>query len=247
MLHSAGSNLGIQKEYFTKEFSEYEIESKWVLLTQNPVSALLMFMKDIAMGLWSPYAIQRCMGKLPIGVRFFSVDFIFFGNYDNDVWHEIAKAAVSPWQTDRYLLAFKGKEEYFNFVADMHYPLKRKEQRSGDWIDYDTMMNQIKFVAPDVATVGKIKRERCSIYITNPFSFRNFCLSADKCVFQESILSQVEVEYKGRNGIWLNNASEAAILREFQILHSILEKYYSDILLPTTYRKFQWIVECTNV
>ncbi|MFH1611914.1 MAG: hypothetical protein ABH887_01470 [bacterium] len=161
------------------------------------------------------------------------------------VWEEVAKAAKSPWRENKYLLAFKGVQQAFQFsdIENFHYPLKRKESRKGDWICYDNMIKQIQSVFPNAREVGMIRRERCSIYITNYLTFRNFCLSADLCSFLQSKLSQVEVEYKGRNGLWLCG-TEREILREFELLHAILENNYSDVICPTRMRKFNWIIDC---
>lgn len=242
------SCAAIQLRYFTKEFSGYEIESKWTLLNQSPVPTILGWMSDIALGLWSPYKIQKCMGRMPNGIRFFDVQFIFWGVYIDGIWREIAKAAKCPWHKDYYLLSFKSEEEFFmsNVPNFPHWPLKRRESRSGDWIDYQNMVNQVRLNSPGATIIGEIQRERCSIYITNANSYRNFCLSADKCRFQNSILSQVEIEYKGRNGIWFwhPNISEIEILNEFQELHTILQLKYCGLISSTTTKKFQWIVDC---
>lgn len=242
------SRAAIQLRYFTKEFPDYEIESKWTLLNQSPVLTLLKLMNDIASGLWDSYKIQRCMGQMPSGIRFFDVKFIFWGVCVDGVWREVAKAAKCPWHKNYYLLAFKNEEEFF--VSDMsnfpQCPLKRRESRSGSWIDYQTMVNQVNLDSPGAMIIGEIQRERCSIYITNTKSYRNFCLSADRCKFQSSILSQVEIEYKGRNGIWFWHPmiSELEILNEFRELHKILQLKYRGLILPTTTKKFRWIVDC---
>lgn len=246
MLRSIDSCLALQIGHFTKEFPGYEIESKWTLLNQVSVLTILKWSEDISFGIWEPYKIQKSMGQLPTGIRYFSIEFVFWGVYIDGVWREIAKAAKSPWRQNHYLLAFKEDEESFlsNFPITTHRPLKRKELRKGDWIDYQTMTSRVTSVARNATIIGKMVRERCSVYITNSVSFRNFCLSADRCESQDSILSQVEIEYKGRNGIWFwhPDLSGIEILNEFQILHSILENQYPGLLLPTTIKKFQWII-----
>lgn len=238
----------IQIDYFTKEFSGYEIESKWILMRQNPVPTLLQFIKDIDSGNWEPFRVQKAMGNLPVGIRYLELYFYFFGVQKNAQWHQVAMAAKFPGK-DLYLLAFKDQCKLFhsNHILLQHLPIIRKEVRKGNWIPQKTMMKELISVESNVEYISKMFRQKCSVYITNTTTYRNFNISADLCYSENRTpLSQVEIEYKGRSGIWHPDYLGIEILKEFRLLHNILIDKYFDILHPTFQTKFNWIVSKSN-
>lgn len=238
----------LQINYFTKEFCGYEIESKFLVLNQSPVLTFFELYSDINDFGWDPYVVQRCMGSLRTDIRFFGLEFIFWGANINDNWEQAAMAAISPWRKDRYLLALKSNTEELNYFRPKEIPnlVIRKEIRDGRWINENEMIKKIKLANPKAEMIAKIFREKCSIYVTNKNSLRNFCLSADICYLQNNTLSQVEIEYKGRNGLWIKNhyISAKEIVNEFSTLHWIIRTRYPKMLFPDKITKFQWIINC---
>lgn len=228
--------------HFTKEFPGFEIESKWKLLTQNPVSVLLKMRTDILRGRWKDFEIAIAMGKLQIGVRFFELAFQFWGVERPNGLEQVAMVACLPG-SNRYQLAFKSPQcrSFHSFHILQNPPLVRSETRTGNWISYEKVVNEIKAVTPNAQLVGEIKREKCFIYITSTKSYRNFSLSADLCYNGNKSLSQVEVEYKGRRGCWLPDRTGNEIVQDFSQIHSNLERLYGSILTPTSQTKFEWI------
>lgn len=232
------------KNYFTKEFPGYEIENKWTLLNQETVLTILKLKEDILNNNWHPYKLQRCMGKLTTGIKFFKFNFLFWGIEKNNKWQQVAMVAESS--NSKYFINFKkeGKILHCKNITLKNPPYIRKETRKDCWINYNSMINEIKSIHPKAKLMGKMTREKCSLFITNVLSHRNFCLSADKCEINNSILSQLEIEYKGRNGIWFFNHffSKIEILKEYNNINSILEKDYFDLIKPTKIKKFYWII-----
>jgi len=238
----------VQIDYFTKEFPGYEIESKWFLSTQTPVLTMLQFLTDIEKGYWSPFRVQKTMGSMPVGIRYLELDFHFFGKFENERWRQVAMVAQIPGQ-NRYQLAFKGGENllFADRMLLSHPPFIRKETRKGNWVSEEQMFQEIRIQEPNAKFVGTTTRIKCSVYITNAQSYRNFNLSADLCHSKGCYpLSQIEVEYKGRSGIWLPDRTGAEILKEFSFFNCIMENHYRNISEPTLETKFRWIFGRTN-
>lgn len=232
----------LSRIYFTKEFPGFEIESKWTLLTQNPVPVLLEMYSDILKGRWQNFNIAVAMGKLPAGIRFFDIIFQFWGAEQNGNLEQVAMIACLP-TIDRYQLAFKSpqRQPLRSSHTLCNPPLVRLESRSGGWISYTKVVDKIKAVASHARVVGEIRRQKCFTYITSTKSYRNFSISTDLCHNGRQSLSQVEVEYKGRNGCWMPDTIGDGIIQDFSEIHSILERLYGDILIPTSQTKFKWI------
>ncbi len=126
---------GISRTYFTKEFSGFEIESKWTLLTQNPVPVLLRMQSDILGGWWRNFGVAVDMGRLPIGIRFFELVFQFWGVERNGLLEQIAMVACMQ-DEDRYQLAFKGSQHQIIHSSTIlcNPPMFRHDSRTGNWL-----------------------------------------------------------------------------------------------------------------
>lgn len=237
-------STALSKVYFTKEFPGFEIESKWTLLTQNPVPILMGMRSDIQKGLWQDYEVATAMGKLPVGVRFFDMKFQFWGTEQNGNLEQVAMVACLP-DKDRYQLAFKSRQKKLLYASpSLHNPpLVRPESRTGAWINNNEVIKEIHRVFPRAYVVGEIRRQKCFTYFTSKRSYRNFSVSADFCYYSNKSLSQVEIEYKGRRGCWLPDTTGVEIIQDFVEIHLILEQLYSNILIPTSQTKFEWITD----
>jgi hypothetical protein len=230
--------------YFTKEFSGYEIESKWTLLTQNPVPTIFRFMSDLNTGLWDGFSITKTMGSLPTGFRYLELPFDFWAVPEKGKWRQVAMVAKAPWH-NLFLVAFKeGRSTLFpgKEAEGINLPLLRREERKGDWISEQDTIQLIVSRFPSAQKLACMSREKASVYISHKETFRNFCISADRCSCKNRVLSQVEVEYKGRSGIWIPDTTGQFILRDFSVIHDTLVKCYGDILVPTVKTKFEWIM-----
>jgi len=236
----AKTGTELSREHFTKEFPGFEIESKWTLLTQNPVPVLLKIQSDVFEGKWLNFGTALSMGTLSVGIRFFDLIFQFWGVELRGNMEQIAMVACMPG--NRYQLAFKSHQvqplRLFHLLANP--PMIRPESRTGKWITYASVIEEIKEVVPLARFVGEMRRLKCFTYITNIETFRNFSISADLCYSGPKILSQIEVEYKGRRGCWLPDKTGDDIIRDFSQIHSILKELYGDIISPTSQTKFKW-------
>lgn len=234
--------------FFTKELAGFEVESKWRLLTENPVPTLLRFMDDIHVGKWGLIQLAKSMGKLPVGLRYFELRFDFWGvPYDGNVlrYRQVAMVAVIPG-SNLHQVAFKEGGSARLLCEGRGFsnpPLVRREERKGDWVREQNAIARILDRFPDAEKVATMTRQKCFVYVHNAESYRNFSVSADLCHHHSSkTLSQVEIEYKGRSGVWLPDMIGNQIARDFLHIHGILSERYGDILLPTTQTKFQWII-----
>lgn len=234
--------------FFTKEFPGFEVESKWRLLTENPVPTILQFMTDIHFGKWTPIQIARSMGKLPVGLRYFELQFDFWGIPDTvsvSGYRQVAMVAIVP-EANMHQVAFKKGDSTKLLCGGKGFsnpPLVRQEERKGNWVkESDSVVILLKRF-PDAEKVATITRQKCYVYIHNTKSYRNFSISADLCRKGSKTLSQVEIEYKGRNGLWLPDTTGYQIGSDFMLMHDILSEQYRTIVMPTTQTKFEWITE----
>lgn len=229
--------------HFTKEFVGYEVESKWQLLTQSPLPFLLALQGEIGAQRLPDVGIARAMGQLNVGFRFFRYAFDFWGVESESGLVQVAMAACFPGR-DLYQLAFKNGvyASLRGAEAMPNPPLVREESRTGKWISGSQMHQELARAAPDARFVGRLVREKSFVYITYLPSGRNFSVSGDICTTASGrILSQVELEYKGRNGVWLPDSCGYQLAADFAQLHSILAATHGAILIPTTLTKFNWL------
>lgn len=238
----AEHSTALSQVCFTKEFPGFEIESKWTLLTQNPVPVLLEMRSDIQKGWWQDYEVATAMGKLPVGVRFFDLRFQFWGTEQSGSLEQVAMVACLP-EEDKHQLAFKSRQQKPLYASCLlrNPPLIRPESRTGAWITHNEVIKTIRKASPQAYVVGEMRRQKCFTYFTSTRSYRNFSVSADLCYCNNRSLSQVEIEYKGRRGCWPLDIIGTEILRDFVEIHSILEQRYGNILIPTSQTKFEWI------
>jgi hypothetical protein len=233
--------------FFTKEFAGFEVESKWQLLTENPVPTILRFMADIHSGKWEHIQVAKSMGKLPVGLRYFELHFDFWATPDNTStihYRQVAMVAVLPG-ANLHQVAFKESDSarlLFDGKGLSNPPLVRREGRKGDWIRESDSIARILKHLPNAEKVATMIRQKCYAYVHDVKSYRNFSISADLCRSRSKTLSQVEIEYKGRNGVWLPDTVGYQIAQDFLHIHEILSERYGNILVPTTQTKFQWIM-----
>ena len=234
--------------FFTKEFPGFEIESKWRLLTENPVPTVLRFMADMCVGDWGPIRVASSMGDVPI-LRYSEVqiDFWATGNRSGmrkPYYRQVATAFTVPG-LNMYLVNFKEDGVARQLCESLRFlnpPLVRREERKGGWVREQEAVALVLNHFPSAEKVATMMRQKCYVYAHNAESWRNFSVSADLCYCGPRILSQVEIEYIGRSGIQWPDTTGCQIAFDFLQIHKILSGRYGDILVPTTQTKFELIL-----
>ncbi len=234
--------------FFTKEFPGFEVESKWQLLTENPVPTVLRFMADMRGGDWSPIRVASSMGEVPI-LRYSEVQIEFWAirsrsDMGKPYYRQVAMAFV-PLGLNMYLVNFKEggvSRQLHESLRFLNPPLVRREERKGGWVREQEAVTFILNRFPGAEKVATMIRQKCYVYAHNVESYRNFSVSADLCRCGSRTLSQVEIEYIGRSGVWLPDTTGCQIVLDFLQIHKILSERYGDILVPTTRTKFEWIL-----
>lgn len=100
--------------------------------------------------------------------------------------------------------------------------------------------------------LGTIKRHKIYLLLKHNKSDRYYSVSADKCLYQKFILSQIEVEYKGISKFKYTKNSlsslEKTVGKEIKVLVCFLvEKLSDEFLLKRTKRtKFDWLRSCLD-
>lgn len=234
--------------FFTKEFPGFEIESKWRLLTENPAPTILRFMADMRVGDWNPIRVASSMGEVPI-LRYSEVQIDFWAirsrsDMEKSYYRQVAMVFVAPG-LNLYLINFKEDgvaRQLYESLGFLNPPLVRREERKGGWIREQEAAILILNRFPSAEKVATMIRQKCYVYAHNAESCRNFSVSADLCYCGSRTLSQVEIEYIGRSGVWLPDTTGCQIALDFLQIHKILDGQYGDILIPTTQTKFEWIL-----
>lgn len=247
-------NTALSKDYFTKEFPQgWEVEWKGNLFTHDPSGFIFQLYEIVSEGKLSPYKLSSSLGSLPLNIRVFDYIFHFYGHKEQNVWIEDFVLA-QPHETDVFIPRIKKSVPIQRFESLNSNVIIRLEKQKEDlknkfsgnlikgFVDEFETKNNIK-----TELVGTIKRERHSFYITNMESNRNWGILADRSILisspKKNVLSQVEFEYKGRNGIsYTNLLSQTEAIQEMDNLGSELTiKTGVDRLIPTRLTKFEWI------
>ena len=231
MLSTMASGHALQVEYFTREASGFEIESKYNIGNMEPWLDLCQMVDDISGDLWAPFKVQTSMGTMPTRTRYLDLVVEFWGVEQQKAWRQIAMCIKHPWDHDSHMVVFKNKGSVLleNFSSHAHKPLVRREESKYQWMKKECAIALIKSHDVSAQSVGIIRRRKYSVYIYNKHSHRNYCLSCDICLSGERSLSQLEIEYKGRNGVWFVNEGLARVelVHEYEQLHLLLRSLSS--------------------
>jgi len=245
--------LSLGTVYYTKEFpSDWEIEWKGNLSTLDPAGFMYRAYQLAVEGSLQPFALPKSLGKLPLGLRFFEIDFHYYGHEGKDGWVEDFVLAQPP-RFPFFIPRIKQRVIVPNLnleSANIIIRQEKKEDLSGAF----PANNLQRFIQTFEGTqgiktqfIGSLRRERYSFYLHNCDSLRNWGLLADRCQpiepYRAAKLAQVEFEYKGIDGISGQNvlAQQAVLLEARMLSDTLIRCFGSNIVQPTTLTKFEWL------
>lgn len=238
----------LQVGYFTREVPGYEVEAKYTITDMEPWLNLCQMAYDISLGLWMPYIRQKAMGSMSTETRYLDLTVEFWGSKDDlGGWRQLAMCIKNPWQQDRYMVVFKDNGHVLRTgqYTDMVFgPLIRREESRYQWMEKSEAIALMMSNNAKAQPIGVVHRQKYSLYITNQQSYRNYCLSCDLCYANGHKLSQLELEYKGRNGLWYvyPEFARAEIVHEYEQLHALMVSRYSRSIISTSLTKFDWLL-----
>ena len=227
--------------YYVQEIPGAEAEAKLLLLNNDPLGFLLTFEGELQQGDYQPFRRQMAMGTQPVGIQTFAYNITYFGKRREDGQIEEAFGLIRHPTKDRWILKRKdpAKQRVGGVSLREEHKYGIKEAMTG--VDVNNLLSGENFYQmPDM------ERARYSFYATSGQSYRNFNICADTstCFYRgkKFVMSQLEIEYKGRSGIvpgWGNAFEE--ISNEILLLRQGIKNRHPGIIQETNLTKFNWL------
>lgn len=244
----------LQTKYFSKEFPpDWEVEWKANLATLDPTGFIFQAYERVAEGKLFPYVHPKSLGEQSLGIRYFDVNFHYYGHEDEFGWQEDFVLAQPPG-FPILIPRIKTDVQSLHLNNDEYNIIIRKEVKVGlesafqedELVDFRTQFEVTN--GCKTRFLGTLRRERYSFYLSNSESRRNWSLVSDRCTpinpKVNAQLAQVEMEYKGIDGHAIENPlNQRAALEEMDGLGKIvIRSFGSQIIQPTSITKFEWLL-----
>jgi hypothetical protein len=241
--------------HFSKEFpSNWEIEWKANLATLDPAGFIFRANDLLGGESFTQFWYTKSLGNASLGIRYFDLLFHYFGHKRDGEWIEdfvLAQPDGIPiliprvkTNVDSSMYGDKGVgiviREETKFGIAGAFPF--------DKIDYYKQEFNRK-AEVETSFVGTLQRERYSFFLSNLKSHRNWSLVSDRCKSIEpsvgKLIAQVEVEYKGRDGISpCNLITQKEALGELnELANLIVNNFGEEVVQPTLQTKFEWLLD----
>lgn len=240
--------------YFSKEFpSNWEVEWKANLATLDSAGFIFKAYDLVAEEQFFPFVHPKSLGELLLGMRYFDVWFHYFGHQEEKGWVEDFVLAQPP-EFPIFIPRIKIGIELPHLNTEKYGVSIRQEIKVGlKGAFHKRKLESFKqaFEAErgiESRFLGTLRRERYSFYLSNSETCRNWSLVADRSqpinpIGKEQI-AQIEIEYKGRDGISLANPlAQRKVLEEMDVLGKIVASHFgSQFIQPTKLTKFEWLI-----
>lgn len=244
----------LTKSYFTREFPGEEVELKLNLKTLDPSGFIFKTSDGLSNRQLHPFLRASRWGSRSTETRMLEFITYMYG-YRSESGELTEAIAIAQFpKTD--VLAIKVKSDT-TFLTEQNlitqYSLRvRKEVKSSFVRSRKTVNEIVQGMAgvpgKKIVYVGSYLRERWGILVHNSTSMRNFSLVADRSTKiiegnseRKGILSQVEIEYKGRDGITFPD-KHAALLETYEFARKLIDLYGSEKISLEAITKFEWLI-----
>lgn len=248
----------LSTRYFSKEFpANWEVEWKAELATKYPLGFIEQIREAARLGYLSPFYEPAYMGDRPVGLQYQNLWFHYYGHQKQDRWVRDLVLVQPPGAP---ILVPQFKVDVVDVIDASSHNVVLREERKGGLAQAFPLRKLEKYLAKiqselgyTVSPIGILDRERYSIFLTNRESQRNYSLVADLSheltLGLSPSLSQVEVEYKGRDGLAANTfIAQKDILMEFDLLNSKIQEVIGEgIIQPTTTTKLDWLIDVLHL
>ncbi len=238
--------MKLSRKYFSRDIEKEEIEIKFNLLNLDPFRFIFQTDKWFKDGELKPFFRQFCLGKQKTGIQEWKNKVSFYGQKSKNDLQQILMLGHSAFNKKLYFPVVK----IFKLSrVKSESVLTRYENKSfSRWMtlsEFDELRKRLeRKLNIKISLLGTMQREKIWFYVGNSETYRNFSINADRCISEKRpILSQLEIEYKGRAGIYLSEG-KMAVIEETVNLGRLLSKK-SNMLQPTNLTKAQWITNWT--
>lgn len=245
----------LSKSYFTREFPGEEVELKLSLKTLDPSGFIFKISDDLSNGQLHPFLRASRWGFRSTETSVLEFITYMYG-YQSESGRLTEAIAIAQFpKTD--ILAVKVKSDA-SFPVEQGlvtpYSLRVRREKKSSFARSKKTVNEIaqemvELTKREIVYVGSYLRERWGILVHNSFSMRNFSLVADRCTKiiegnskQKGVMSQVEIEYKGRDGIAFPD-KRAALLETCEFAKKLTDLYGSKKIGLEAITKFEWLIK----
>lgn len=208
--------MELSKKYFSRDVKKVEIELKFNLLTLDPFSFIFQTDKWFQENELKPFFRQLCLGKQKTNIQEWKHKVSFYGQKSKNDLQQVLMLGHSA----------SGKKLFFPVVKIFKLSkirndsvLTRYENKSfSRWItlnEFDEIRKKLeRKLDVKISLLGTMQREKIWLYAGNSKTYRNFSINADRCISERvSVLSQLEIEYKGRSGIYSSEGEKMLWMR----------------------------------
>lgn len=239
----------ISQKFFSRDFpSTTEVEWKASLDTYYPMGFISSIEQAVEAGEIPNITRTRHLGQRSVSMTFQHLIHHYYGYRDEE--NDLKQAFV--------LVQLDGGDVFAPHIkmdtrskSDTRTILSRQESKPGIK-SFRPLSHAPKFISEftektGISTefLGTMSRDRVGTFITGDDA-RNWSLVADHVrpldASGDPGLSQVELEYKGRSGVWLEESplyQREALTSLEKIGNSLVE--LSGVLTPTSETKFEWL------
>ncbi|MCH7641007.1 hypothetical protein IID22_02335 [Patescibacteria group bacterium] len=219
-----------------KELSEVEIESKLIVIDENPTAFFNQLITQMRGGLGK--FVIRDVFPYVVESGSFNSYFLPKGQSNTEGVKVLARPTVAK-------AVLKSKSEIIQDQYGLGCILKRKEVK-GEYFPLtedkleEILREQETNLGMPLVLVGEIARSRKAFWVENKETGRVYHISIDRCQTTGHSLHQLEIEYTGTSGECLDQAEPQIIEDITQLTRKIVETHPSSVR-PEPLTKLAWL------
>lgn len=230
-------------QYFTKEASGYELENKFELSTLDPTGFIYRLDSLLNRQHLQPLGRQFAMGKQPSGIQMWQYQISFYGYEHAGLVTQLLMSVHDPngkFKVPIMKISTPGQNQVQDSMVRFEDKSISKPLNPAKFAGLlERLSNQFGHA---IVCFGTMERTKIWLYVTNTKTHSNFGVSADLCTAQNRPpLSQVEVEFKGRNGLWWPRDHEC-VVNELGEVSTIINSVFRDWLVSSSRTKLEWLL-----
>ena len=223
---------------FTRDLEGYEVEIKLQGNYKDPTLFVLNLVEEFERGTYPKWSVQRNMGTRETAVTVWRLNLEAWGIKSKNV---IVQKILLAKRFDG-IRAINQKETMLP-VQSQNSVLIRPENKSKakpmNSEEFAKAWRAIKDCYPDLILFGQYLRTKVMFFVVSE-SRRNYCVAADFSVSGDKCLFQLEIEYKGREGVH-KPAGVAPLIFELNEIARLLASSLD--LEITTLTKLEWLLK----
>jgi len=230
-------------EYFTKEAVGYQLENKFGLLTLDPTGFIYRLDSFLNCQHLRPLTRQFAMGNQPSGIQMWQYLISFYGFKTEGLVTQLLMAVHDPngkFKVPIMKVSTPGQNQIQDSMVRLEDKSISKPHSPTKFTDLlERLSDEFGQL---VVCFGTMQRTKTWLYVTNSLTHSNYGVSADLCIAQNRLpLSQVEVEFKGRNGLW-RPRDRNCVVTELGEVSNIVCSAFLDWLVPSSRTKLEWLL-----